>query len=87
MGLGVNKMIHNTEGAKRKKIAGDVLRELRLARQYSQEKVALVYGVTERTLRNWEKSKTAVSVDDFLSLVDFYKFDAGTAWELFNNEQ
>lgn len=80
-------MIHNTEGAKRKKIAGDVLRELRLARQYSQEKVALVYGVTERTLRNWEKSKTAVSVDDFLSLVDFYKFDAGTAWELFNNEQ
>ena len=80
-------MIHNTEGAKRKKSAGDVLRELRLARQYSQEKVALVYGVTERTLRNWEKCKTAVSVDDFLSLVDFYNFEAGTAWELFNNEQ
>ena len=36
---------------------GFIIKTVRLYRQFSQKDVCFQYGITERTLRNWEREK------------------------------
>ena len=51
-------------------LGGKILKTGRNLRGLTQVDVAVVYGVTVKTYRNWETGKTAVTFDDLITICD-----------------
>lgn len=54
---------------------GKYLRKYRMDNGYSQEYVADVIGVSQKTYSNMENDKSNISFDTIKKLIDFYKID------------
>ena len=50
--------------------AGEILKQYRKIRGFTQVEVASIYGVSTSTYLSWEKSKTKVPFDDVIYLFE-----------------
>lgn len=50
---------------------GKIILTARRIRGYSQVELAENYGVSDRTLREWEKDKTPISFQDVFGILDY----------------
>ena len=54
---------------------GALIKIARKARAYSQEKLAVNYGISKGTVQNWEAGRTAPNFDDVVGILAFLHFD------------
>lgn len=52
---------------------GDMLRDLRLKHNVTQQQISMQMGVNVRTYRRWENNESSMNVNDFIKLLNFYK--------------
>lgn len=68
-------------------LAKDILRVGRAYGGFTQQEAALLYGVTEKTYRSWEKGGTAAPFDAVFSIVsDVFKISLTRILELKDGE-
>ncbi|WP_083938405.1 helix-turn-helix transcriptional regulator [Algicola sagamiensis] len=68
--------------------AGELLRFYRKRLGMSQLFVAEVYGVTERTIRNWESQEREPGFNDVVTIVEkIFKVPLDQAWEELRDDQ
>ena len=54
---------------------GSFLKKLRRDRMMTQEQVAVVFGVSQRSVSRWENGKTLPDISVLIELSDYYNVD------------
>lgn len=63
---------------------GSFLKELRKGKEMTQEQVAVLFGVSQRSVSRWENGKTLPDISVLIELSDYYNVDLR---EIINGER
>lgn len=63
---------------------GSFLKELRKGKEMTQEQVAVLFGVSQRSVSRWENGKTLPDISVLIELSDYYNVDLR---EMINGER
>ncbi len=63
---------------------GSFLKELRKSKKMTQEQVAVLFGVSQRSVSRWENGKTLPDISVLIELSDYYNVDLR---EMINGER
>ena len=63
---------------------GSFLKKLRKGKEMTQEQVAVIFGVSQRSVSRWENGKTLPDISVLIELSDYYNVDLR---EMINGER
>lgn len=63
---------------------GSFLKKLRKGKEMTQEQVAVLFGVSQRSVSRWENGKTLPDISVLIELSDYYNVDLR---EMINGER